>query len=115
MNAGVTECRDVRFSGRFPGIETSKKRRKFYVEDRTLRCAKAVGHQNSENAEMPRQTVVGICTTSVNKVSTSHARSGRAAGILHEMSGVDAHALAAEIRARQTRRTMVSMRILRRT
>ena len=67
MNAGVTECRDVRFSGRFPGIETSKKRRKFYVEDRTLRRAKAVGHQNGENAEMPRQTVVGICTTSIYK------------------------------------------------
>ena len=85
------------------------------MEDRTLRRAKAVGHQNGENAEMPRQTVVDICTTSIDKASTSHARSGRAAGILHEMSGVDAHALAAEIGARQTRRTMVSMRILRRT
>ena len=85
------------------------------MEDRTLRRAKAVGHQNSENAEMSRQTVVGICTTDVNKVSTSHARSGRAAGILCELPGMDAHALAAEIRARQTRRTMVSVRILRRT
>ena len=97
MNAGVTECRDVRFSGRFSGIETSKKRRKFYVEDRTLRRAKAVGHQNGENAEMPRQTVVSICTTSIDKASTSHARSGRAAGILYEVPGMDAHALAAEI------------------
>lgn len=67
------------------------------MEDRTLRRAKAVGHQNGENAEMPRQTVVGICTTSIYKTSTSHANSGRAAGLLDEMSGVDAHALAAEI------------------
>ena len=37
------------------------------MEDRTLRRAKAVGHQNGENAEMPRQTVVGICTTSIYK------------------------------------------------
>ena len=46
------------------------------MEDRTLRRAKAVGHQNGENAEMPRQTVVDICTTSVDKASTSHAHSG---------------------------------------
>ena len=48
-----------------------------------------------------------------SKAPAPHDR--QAAGILCKVPGMDAHALAAEIRTRQTRRTLVSVRILRRT
>ena len=53
-----------------------------------------------------------MCSTSVNAISNAiapHPVKGRAAGILRGLPGMDAHALAAERRARQEIGAMVSV------
>ena len=82
-----------------------------HVEDSTRTLTEALAKRTLR--EYAPQIING--SADAGNVIAPHPGKGRTTGILHEMSGVDAHALAAEIRARQETGTMVSVRILRRT
>ena len=87
------------------------------MEDSTRAAPKLPAkHALLEDAPQIINGVV-MCSGSADADSSAiapHPGEGRTAGVLCEVPGMDAHALAAQGRARQTHRAVVSVRILRR-
>lgn len=88
-----------------------------HVEDSTRATPEVLA--KCARLEYASQIINGVIMHSgsadaVRNAIASHPGKGRTAGVLRRLPGLDAHAVAAESRARQESRAMVSVRILRR-